>query len=200
MGISCVGGTVWHADRAVGAGAAPCSHWMRPSCLCLVMMGTQFPPPPHVVSCSISGAAAGRDWHTDEGRKRAWAVQVGWRCHCRQAADQHGYLLGCLCLRLRPGRNVLATTRSIVKANGFRGLWRGSGPSVVRMGLGVGLHMVLVDYAATALTKKLEDGGTHLSSLNAALAGGGGKGGIQRKHEVKPVVATPHLQLPPPLS
>lgn len=77
MGISCVGSTVWHADRAVGAGAVPCSHWVRPSCLCRVMMGTSFPPPPHVVPCSITGAAAGRDWHTDEGRKRAWAVQVG---------------------------------------------------------------------------------------------------------------------------
>lgn len=49
----------------------------------------------------------------------------------------------------------------------------------MRMGLGVGLHMVLVDYAATALTKKLEDGGTHLSSLNAALAGGEAQGTIE---------------------
>lgn len=37
---------------------------------------------------------------------------------------------------------MLPTARLIIETNGVAGLWRGTGPAVVRMGLGVGVQMV----------------------------------------------------------
>ena len=39
-------------------------------------------------------------------------------------------------------RGMLATARLIIESDGVAGLWRGTGPAVVRMGLGVGVQMV----------------------------------------------------------
>ena len=39
-------------------------------------------------------------------------------------------------------RSTLGTAQAILKQQGVRGLWRGTGPTVWRLGLGVGLHMV----------------------------------------------------------
>jgi solute carrier family 25 protein 38 len=67
-------------------------------------------------------------------------------------------------------RGALQTAAHILSTSGPRGLWIGTAPSVIRLGAGVGLHMVLVDHMVHALTTQLESGAWHLPSLSAAAA------------------------------
>ena len=69
-------------------------------------------------------------------------------------------------------KGTLETARSILESQGPGGFWRGTGPTVIRLGLGVGLHMVLVENLKSGLSKQLDSGMSHLSSVNALLAGG----------------------------
>ena len=69
-------------------------------------------------------------------------------------------------------RGTLETARCILEKYGPAGFWRGTGPTVIRLGLGVGLHMVLVENLKSGMSKQLDSGLSHLSSINALLAGG----------------------------
>jgi hypothetical protein len=69
-------------------------------------------------------------------------------------------------------RSAFQAGSEILRRDGLRGLWAGTGPSVARMAMGVGLHMVLVENLASALTRQLEGGSSHLSAVNAMLASG----------------------------
>lgn len=63
----------------------------------------------------------------------------------------------------------------IVKVKGVRGLWQGTQPSVLRVGLGAGLHFVLLEQMKSGLLTLQAAGGgsnTQLSAAGAALAGG----------------------------
>jgi hypothetical protein len=67
-----------------------------------------------------------------------------------------------------------ATFRGILSEQGPFTFWRGTQASVLRMGLGVGLHMVIVENLASRLSTPSKDGHQpQLSALNAAVAGGG---------------------------
>ncbi|KAG1681317.1 hypothetical protein FOA52_007363 [Chlamydomonas sp. UWO 241] len=77
---------------------------------------------------------------------------------------------------LAPQRGATGTLMEIVGTGGVGSLWRGTGPSVLRMGLGVGVHMILVEKAAAHLTRPGENGQpAQLSAGSAALAGGGAR-------------------------
>ncbi|GAX78294.1 hypothetical protein CEUSTIGMA_g5736.t1 [Chlamydomonas eustigma] len=68
-------------------------------------------------------------------------------------------------------RNTISTARVIFETQGVSGFWRGTGPTVIRLGLGVGLHMVLVENFQQVLKQQMYDGLSHLSSVNAAITG-----------------------------
>ncbi len=68
----------------------------------------------------------------------------------------------------------MRTVGVVLGDGGVRALWQGTGPSVLRVGLGAGLHFVLLEQAKLVLTTTLpgsEPG--KLSAVGAALAGGG---------------------------
>ncbi|KAG2430125.1 hypothetical protein HXX76_010224 [Chlamydomonas incerta] len=69
-------------------------------------------------------------------------------------------------------RGTLATARVVLTEQGVRGFWAGTGPSVIRVGLGAGLHFVLLEQIRAVLTTTTADGGSHLSNTSAALSGG----------------------------
>mmetsp|Transcript_26587 Transcript_26587/g.78985 ORF Transcript_26587/g.78985 Transcript_26587/m.78985 type:complete len:358 (+) Transcript_26587:321-1394(+) len=72
-------------------------------------------------------------------------------------------------------RSAPQTLLHILRTQGLPGLWIGIGPSVVRLGAGVGLHMCLVENLAAALSRPLPaagGGGWHIPPLSAALASG----------------------------
>lgn len=98
-------------------------------------------------------------------------------------------------------RSVTTTALDILRTNGALSLWKGSAPAVLRMGLGVGLHMVLIEAMSEALRRPMRPaidrlpqgtvadigvsqaagsgaGQGRLSSVNAALAGGASGRGI----------------------
>uniref|UniRef100_A0A061R7A1 Solute carrier family 25 member 38 n=1 Tax=Tetraselmis sp. GSL018 TaxID=582737 RepID=A0A061R7A1_9CHLO len=67
---------------------------------------------------------------------------------------------------------VVPTVRSIITEGGVQALWRGSSATVVRLGLGAGLHFLFIDIAKSALQRPMPDGRMGLSPGAAALAGG----------------------------
>ncbi|KAG2447851.1 hypothetical protein HYH02_007307 [Chlamydomonas schloesseri] len=69
-------------------------------------------------------------------------------------------------------RSTLATARVVLTEQGLRGFWAGTGPSVIRVGLGAGLHFVLLEQIRAALTTTTAEGGSHLSNASAAVSGG----------------------------
>jgi hypothetical protein len=66
----------------------------------------------------------------------------------------------------------VATLQLVLREGGARGLWRGTGPTVIRLSFGAAINMVVLERLKSALVQQLEGGGHHLSSLNAALVGG----------------------------
>ncbi|GFR44914.1 hypothetical protein Agub_g5998, partial [Astrephomene gubernaculifera] len=71
-------------------------------------------------------------------------------------------------------RGALATAGVVLSEQGVRGLWAGTGPSVLRVGLGAGLHFVLLEQIRWLLStpSPTAAGQSHLSNTGAALAGG----------------------------
>lgn len=66
-------------------------------------------------------------------------------------------------------RGARSAAAAIYSAHGLTGFWRGTAPSVMRMGLGVGLHMVLVENVAAALSARMD---SNASPLKDFLTGG----------------------------
>jgi hypothetical protein len=71
-------------------------------------------------------------------------------------------------------RGTLSTVQEIVKAGGIRALWQGTGPSVLRVGLGAALQFVVLEQVKTLLSVQLADGTSQLSAMGAAISGGMG--------------------------
>jgi hypothetical protein len=85
----------------------------------------------------------------------------------KAAESKHGMgLAGC--------RGTISTVQEIVKAGGIRGLWQGTGPSVLRVGLGAALQFVVLEQVKTLLSVQLADGSSQLSAMGAAISGGMG--------------------------
>lgn len=64
---------------------------------------------------------------------------------------------------------VADTVKSIVKAHGVRALWQGTQPTVVRLGIGAGLHFFFLE----TLKPMFESTSTHeLGAMGALLTGG----------------------------
>lgn len=59
-----------------------------------------------------------------------------------------------------------------MKAGGVRGLWQGTGPSVIRVGLGAALQFVVLEHVKSLLSVPLANGTSHLSAMGAAISGG----------------------------
>lgn len=62
--------------------------------------------------------------------------------------------------------------RTITAEGGVAALWRGTQPTVVRLGIGAGLHFFFLESLKPLLETKLSDGSTHMGALGAALTGG----------------------------
>ncbi|GIM04324.1 hypothetical protein Vretimale_8898 [Volvox reticuliferus] len=72
-------------------------------------------------------------------------------------------------------RGTLATVRVVLLEQGFRGFWAGTGPSVIRVGLGAGMHFVLLEQIRWLLSNPGADGALQLSNMGAAMSGGATK-------------------------
>ncbi|KAG2497404.1 hypothetical protein HYH03_004559 [Edaphochlamys debaryana] len=69
-------------------------------------------------------------------------------------------------------RSTMATATVVLREQGVRGFWAGTGPSVIRVGLGAGLHFVLLEQIRAAVSTTAPDGAQQLSNMGAAMAGG----------------------------
>ncbi|EFJ40615.1 hypothetical protein VOLCADRAFT_99596 [Volvox carteri f. nagariensis] len=69
-------------------------------------------------------------------------------------------------------RGTLATARVVLSEQGLRGFWAGTGPSVIRVGLGAGMHFVLLEQIRWLLSAPGVDGNLQLSNVGAAMSGG----------------------------
>ena len=64
------------------------------------------------------------------------------------------------------------TIRRIVEGNGIRALWQGTQPTVVRLGVGAGLHFFFLESLKPFFEKKDRHGETTLGPWGAILTGG----------------------------
>lgn len=69
-------------------------------------------------------------------------------------------------------KSTLATLRTVIAERGIRGLWMGTGPTVIRLSAGAALHMVLLEHMKGLLQSTASNGSTHLTAFNAAMTGG----------------------------
>eukprot|EP00955_Chlamydomonas_euryale_P111157 366045-Chlamydomonas_euryale.AAC.3 len=84
----------------------------------------------------------------------------------------------------RPPARTASTLMAIVRGGGVRALWRGTGAATLRMGLGVGAHMVIVEAGTAALAQRSGGGsggvGAAGSCGRGSSEGGGGGGGTPK--------------------
>lgn len=78
------------------------------------------------------------------------------------------WLAACSCRR-----NVLQTFRVVLQEGGTRGLWRGTGPTVVRLAFGAGINFVALENLKHFMLDVLPQGTGQLGFLQAAAVGGG---------------------------
>ncbi|KAL6778335.1 hypothetical protein ACKKBG_A17795 [Auxenochlorella protothecoides x Auxenochlorella symbiontica] len=64
------------------------------------------------------------------------------------------------------------TLRTITQESHWTGLWRGTQPTVIRLGLGAGLHFFLLETIKPLVSQRQPDGSLKLGALQAAFAGG----------------------------
>lgn len=62
--------------------------------------------------------------------------------------------------------------QAIFREGGLRAFWRGLGPTVIRLSMGLGVHFLTLDALKGLLEDKREDHISRLSALKTALAGG----------------------------
>lgn len=72
-----------------------------------------------------------------------------------------------------PCRNVLQTLKVVLHEGGVRGLWRGTGPTVVRLAIGAGINFVALENLKHFMLDVLPHGSGQLGYLQAAAVGGG---------------------------
>ena len=69
-------------------------------------------------------------------------------------------------------RSMGATLRVLLAEGGFRGLWRGTGPTVLRLSLGAGINFVALEQLKMAALTTLPHASGQLGILQAAAVGG----------------------------
>jgi hypothetical protein len=69
-------------------------------------------------------------------------------------------------------RNVLQTLKVVLHEGGTRGLWRGTGPTVVRLAFGAGINFVALENLKHFMLDVLPQGTGQLGYLQAAAVGG----------------------------
>jgi len=116
------------------------------------------PPPPRPKPPAAAAAASG----ALSGAFISAIVQPLDVVRTRMQADAAGGAL----------RGTITTLRTVLSERGLAGLWMGTGPTVVRLSAGAGLHMMLLEHLKSVLQERAEDGSVRLSAVNAALAGG----------------------------
>ncbi|KAF8056445.1 Slc25a38 [Scenedesmus sp. PABB004] len=73
---------------------------------------------------------------------------------------------------LGTSRGVAATLRVVLSEAGVRGLWRGTGPTVVRLSLGAGINFVALEKLKHLMMDVLPHASGQLGFLQAAAVGG----------------------------
>lgn len=68
--------------------------------------------------------------------------------------------------------STVQTFQDIVRGGGIRDLWRGTQPTVIRLGIGAGLHFFFLESLKPIFETRDESGNPHLSSMGAVLTGG----------------------------
>lgn len=76
-------------------------------------------------------------------------------------------------------RNVLQTLKVVLQEGGTRGLWRGTGPTVVRLAFGAGINFVALENLKHFMLEVLPQGSGQLGYLQAAAVGGEGAAVMQ---------------------
>lgn len=72
----------------------------------------------------------------------------------------------------RLNRNVLQTLKVLLSEGGARGLWRGTGPTVVRLAFGAGINFVALENLKHFMLDVLPQSSGQLGYLQAAAVGG----------------------------
>jgi solute carrier family 25 protein 38 len=68
--------------------------------------------------------------------------------------------------------STVQTVRAIAAHGGVRALWQGTQPTVIRLGLGAGLHFFFLETIKPLLLRPHPDGSPNMSAVGAALTGG----------------------------
>lgn len=69
-------------------------------------------------------------------------------------------------------RSTAETATLIMREGGLRAMWRGTQPTVIRLGIGAGLHFFFLESIKPMLQTRKPDGTLHMSAIGAALTGG----------------------------
>ena len=68
--------------------------------------------------------------------------------------------------------STVKTFQGIVRSGGIRDLWRGTQPTVIRLGIGAGLHFFFLESLKPIFETRDDKGNPRLSSMGAVLTGG----------------------------
>lgn len=79
-------------------------------------------------------------------------------------------VLVCVCVYVR--RSVLQTLQVLLQEGGVRGMWRGTGPTVVRLAFGAGINFVALENLKHFVLDVLPHASGQLGFLQAAAVGG----------------------------
>lgn len=68
--------------------------------------------------------------------------------------------------------STVETSSIVLKEGGIAALWKGTQPTVIRLGIGAGLHFFFLESIKTLAETTRDDGTTHLTAIGAAITGG----------------------------
>ncbi|EFN55963.1 hypothetical protein CHLNCDRAFT_145279 [Chlorella variabilis] len=69
-------------------------------------------------------------------------------------------------------RNTLHTMQTIMAEGGVRTLWKGTQPTVIRLGLGAGLHFFFLESIKPLFERQQPDGSVGMTAMGAMVTGG----------------------------
>ena len=64
-------------------------------------------------------------------------------------------------------RSALAVTRTTMREGGLRALWTGTKPAVVRVGIGIGVYMSVIEVLRKKIGRAREDGTVDITTTGA---------------------------------
>jgi solute carrier family 25 protein 38 len=67
---------------------------------------------------------------------------------------------------------VVPTLHTVLREGGVRGLWRGTGPTVVRLAVGAGINFVALEHLKHSMLTALPHASGQLGFMQAAAVGG----------------------------